>query len=177
MVSIQELHKRSNSGDEIVSGIFLGNEEASQDPNFIKRNRITAIINCTPSVPNKFSKNGIQYIRLPVDDSLKVGDINKMTAFMPYIVETLRELILKKHRVLVHCHAGMQRSAAVVSAYLMQYHGMTPMQSIRFIISKRPIAFYNGKSINFEKSLTTFHKHRSKFKASKIKDKKPTYNF
>jgi protein-tyrosine phosphatase len=49
--------------------------------------------------------------------------------------------------VLVHCHAGMQRSCAIVACYLVKYYDMTSYESISFIRAKRHIAFLY--SINF----------------------------
>lgn len=162
--SFKEIYNRSNDVDMIIPGIYLGNQESSSDSSFFKKHNITAVINCTPSVPNKFIRSGVKYIRIPVDDSLKVGDINKMTAWLPFVVHQLRQLHkTEKRNVLVHCHAGMQRSAIVVAAYLVQFYNMTPMQAIRFIISKRPIAFMNGQSLNFEKSLQAYYKNKKKF--------------
>jgi protein-tyrosine phosphatase len=56
--------------------------------------------------------------------------------------------------VLVHCAAGMQRSAASVAMYLIAVKGMTTDQAIEYIRSKRSIAF--RPSPNFERSMRGF---------------------
>lgn len=172
-----ELRKKSNNADEIIPGIFLGNEESSQDSDFIKKKGITAVINCTPSVPNKHKTKGVAYIRLPLDDSLKNKDINLMSEWLPYVVDQLKILHKKKKKkILIHCHAGMQRSAIVVAAYLVDTKDMAPLEAIKFIIQKRPIAFHNGESLNFEDSLKKFHLNKKRFTPRvepKIKSKSP----
>ena len=178
----REIAKESNDADEIISRLYIGNQESAADPDFIRRKRITAIINCTPSLPNKFIKAGIiKYVRIPVDDSLKVTDINQMTAWLPFVVDSLRQLHHTERRnVLVHCHAGMQRSAIVVAAYLVRYAGMTPSQATKFIVKKRPIAFMSLYAPpNFEKSINAFYKNMKKFqvknaKSTRTATRKPT---
>ena len=41
--------------------------------------------------------------------------------------------------VLVHCQAGMSRSATVVAAYLMQTMDLDPMSAVNMIKEKRPV--------------------------------------
>lgn len=158
------IHKESNDFDEIIPNLWLGSEDAALSTSFVTEKKIKGVINCTPSVPNKFKVHGVHYTRVSLDDSLKIKDINKMTLYLPYIVQQLRNIHhKKKHKVLVHCHAGMQRSAIVVAAYLVQYYNKTPSEAIKYIISKRPIAFLNGDSINFEDSLNVFYNNLKSF--------------
>ena len=168
--SFQDLLNNSNIADEIIPRLFLGSQEAASNKEFIKKYGITAVINATPTLPNYFQKNGVNYVRVPVDDSLKSCDINKMTAYLPFIVDVLKELHHnQKKKVLVHCHAGMQRSAIIIAAYLVKYYKKTPMEAIRYIISKRPVAFMNGTSLNFIDSLQAFAKNLNKFKIHSTK--------
>ena len=46
---------------------------------------------------------------------------------------------LPRTNVLVHCIAGVSRSATIVMAYLMKSQGMTLQQAHRLVKSKRPI--------------------------------------
>lgn len=41
--------------------------------------------------------------------------------------------------VLVHCQAGMSRSATVVSAFLMQTLELGPLEAIEMLREKRPV--------------------------------------
>jgi hypothetical protein len=43
------------------------------------------------------------------------------------------------HTVLVHCAAGISRSASVVIAYLMMTRGMTLAEAYQYAKSRRPI--------------------------------------
>jgi len=46
---------------------------------------------------------------------------------------------VKKGGVLVHCQAGMSRSATAVAAYLMQTLELDPMEAVEMIKEKRPV--------------------------------------
>jgi hypothetical protein len=58
-----------------------------------------------------------------------------------------------KNVVLVHCFAGMSRSATIVCAYLLATTSMNTQESIQFVRSKRPIVQPN---YGFEKQLKTW---------------------
>lgn len=60
----------------------------------------------------------------------------------------------KGQNILVHCAAGMQRSAAIVGMYLIATKGMSWQQAITYIQGIRPIAF--RPSPNFKNSLIAF---------------------
>jgi dual specificity phosphatase 12 len=44
----------------------------------------------------------------------------------------------KGGKVLVHCFAGVSRSATIIIAYMMQEHGMNYHSAFKFVKSKRP---------------------------------------
>src|SRR5262249_16337229 len=59
-------------------------------------------------------------------------------------VRLLKDLLSTKSPVLVHCHAGQSRSAAVVCKYFMQEEGNTLNEAMRRITSKRKVAIIAG---------------------------------
>lgn len=140
-----------NDADLIVPGLWLGNAKASMDEEFLRKNNITCIFNCTKNEPfHSYSK---KRYRVPVDDNLKQDEIRNMELWSYEIVYKLaREH--KNENVLVHCYAGMQRSAAVVAMYLIARYNMKKDNAIAFVRRKRPIAFW--PFVNFEKSIQGF---------------------
>lgn len=57
--------------------------------------------------------------------------------------------------VLVHCYAGVSRSASCVIAFLMQECGLTFMEAMTYVRKKRPIVFPN---FGFQRQLMEFEK-------------------
>ena len=164
--------RSKTSVTEVIPGLFLGNEYSALNKSFFDKNGIQFVINFTPDVPNKFKSKGVEYLRVKIDDSLLPQDIARMTKDLPDIVRFLnKKHKIEKKKVLVHCHAGMQRSAIVVAAYLMKLGNLKPMEAIRAVIKKRPIAFLNGQSLNFERSLRVYYTDYIK---PKEKKKSPT---
>jgi len=147
------------SYNKIMSKIYLGNIEASKDKDFFKDKNIKAVLNCSKDIPNTFKNSDVEYMRIPVDDSLKVVDYNKMYHYLPAAVEFIyKHAVLQKQSILIHCYAGRQRSAICIAAFLVAYHNLTPYEACLYITKKRIEAFHFNLSLNFEQSLEEFYK-------------------
>jgi len=141
----------SNIADEIIPRLWLGNAKASMDENFIRQNNIVVVFNCTKNLP--FSPIiPIQY-RIPVDDNLEEQEIRNMELWSDEIAYKITKEYMEGKTILVHCAAGMQRSAASVAFMLIAHSKMRALDAMKFIKQKRSIAFYPranfGRSIDF----------------------------
>lgn len=165
-LKIKDEDKPLDKYSKIMSRVYLGNYQAAKDAEFFKDKKIKAVLNCTKDIPNHFhNKKDIEYMRIPIDDSLKEIDIKKLYEFFPCIVEFIhKHAALQKQNIFIHCYAGRQRSAGSVAAYLMAKYNMTPGDACKFIMDKRPEAFHFGLSLNFEDSLKKYHKDLQKSK-------------
>jgi protein-tyrosine phosphatase len=152
--------------NKIMNRLYLGNFQAAKDKNFFKTKRIRAVLNCSKDIPNHFYKDkDIEYMRIPVDDSLKKKDYDLMFEFMPVIVAFIhKHIVLQGHNVLVHCYAGRQRSAISVAVYLVDKYGLDPQKACKMVLDKRPEAFHFGKSLNFDQALNKYYKTYKKKK-------------
>ena len=139
---------------EIVSGIWLGNKRAALNEKWLKEHHITAVFNATKDVP--FSPSIRKQYRIPVDDNLKPEEIRNMTLWSHEIVYNVLKERNEGNQILIHCMAGMQRSAVIVGMYLISTRGFTWHQAIQYIQSIRPIAF--RPNANFKDSLIAFDK-------------------
>jgi protein-tyrosine phosphatase len=151
-----DIVRQANPADEVVPGLWLGSRYAALDPVYLKEKRIGAVFNCTKDIP--FEPVIRRQYRVPVDDNLQEAEIRNLELWSYEVVYKLmaehRRASAEGGAVLVHCAAGMQRSAASVAMYLIATQQMTTDQAIAYIRSKRPIAF--RPSANFEKSIRGF---------------------
>lgn len=150
--------------NKIADKIYLGNYQAAKDREFFKDKKIKAVLNCTRDIPNHFSSiKDIEYMRIPVEDSLKDKDIDLMYHYLPCIVEFIHKHVhIQKHPILIHCWAGRQRSAISVAAFLVDKMGLSPAEACKFVLDKRKEAFHFGLSLNFEDSLNKYYKNLKK---------------
>jgi len=125
---------------KIITNLFLG------DRNDVSNN-YDLVVNCTKDIP--FTSDH-QHIRVPVDDTS--ADDDEMLKYLPWATDQIHGVWSQGGTVLVHCFAGVSRSASVVAAYLIRYQGFNTFEgTIDFIKSKRSITFSHG--INFQKSI------------------------
>ena len=130
---------------EIVAKVHVGSKKDSQDSQWLKRHNITLIVNCTRDLPNVFQgQAGLRYVRVPIDDSPQ-----ERGRFLQHIRNAVLAIHAElqdrtKGAVLVHCFAGVSRSASTVAAYLMARYGMKPSEAMQYIRTKKPETFSQG---------------------------------
>jgi len=143
-----------NNADMIIPGIWLGNRKASQDTDWLRSKNITSVFNATKDIP--FAPGTPSMYRIPVDDNLQDDEIRNMEHWSWEIVFK----VIKDHNagknILIHCAAGMQRSAAITAMVLIAKYRCSADEAIKYIKSKRPIAFYI--QANFYRSIKGFEK-------------------
>lgn len=151
--------KRAN---EVLPGLWVSDARAATDCRFLQKHRIGVVFNVTPDVPTPCP--GVVYHRVPIRDPgpgqpRTQEDIAKLRSWLPAILETLHAHLSSRQNVLVHCHAGVQRSAAIVAAYILAFYAHpdgTPLslsEVKRYLRSKRPQVFAYGWSVNFREAL------------------------
>ena len=104
------------------------------------------IVNCSKNLMQIHDNS----IRLPIDDNSNRDNIDTFVSMTPSIVDIIEEK-LKTQKVIVHCQAGQQRSAALVAAYLILKKGLTIDDSIILVKSRKPDAFFF--KVNFKEGL------------------------
>ena len=159
-----------NNADEIIPRLWLGNVRASQDEDFIQRENIDVIFNCTKDLPFLYEErryssttkdlpfmfNMPKQYRVPVDDNLQEEEIRNIELWSPEIAHKLLTMYNKGHTILVHCYAGMQRSAACVAILLIALKHMKAEDAMKYIRSRRPVAFQ--PRANFGRAIAFFER-------------------
>ncbi|XP_029449012.1 dual specificity protein phosphatase 10 [Rhinatrema bivittatum] len=138
----------------ILPFLFLGNEHDAQDLEKMQRMNIGYIVNVTTHLPLYHYEKGIfSYKRLPATDSNK----QNLRQYFEEAFEFIEEAHQCGKGLLIHCQAGVSRSATIVIAYLMKHTRMTMTDAYKFVKGKRPIISPNlnfmGQLLEFEEDL------------------------
>jgi len=139
---------------EIIPGLWLGNKKAAANTQFLKKNKISVVFNCTKELP--FDSSIQRTYRVPVDDNLQPVEIANMEKWSPEIVYKVITEYNEGRKILIHCHAGMQRSAAVMAMALIAMYRKPADKVMAFIREKRAIAFF--PHANFDKAIRGFER-------------------
>jgi len=140
--------------NEIIPRLWLGNRQASQNEFWLRQNDITVVFNATKDIP--FVSGIPSMYRVPVDDNLQEDEIRNMGLWSWEIVFKVIKEYKQRKTILIHCAAGMQRSAAIVAMVLIAMFRCSTDEAIAYIKKKRSIAFYG--QANFYKSIKGFEK-------------------
>jgi protein-tyrosine phosphatase len=160
--------------NEIIPRIFLGNVDASKDRDFLIRNNISVIVNCTKDLPNVYQpiflhdsvedapedvrtwiqKNTIQYHRLAVDDNSRKEEIQYFEVECKKILYPIIQAYKEGKSILVHCLAGSQRSASFLAIWMMIMFQRRFDEVKDFIVDRRPQAFLFGRQVNFQDAIS-----------------------
>ena len=150
----QSVHPMDTVEDatEILPNLWLGNVRASMDEDFIRAKKIQVVFNCTKNLPF-CHLIPIKY-RVPVDDNLEEDEIRNMQLWSSEITFKMLAEYMSGKAILVHCMAGMQRSAASLAMMLIAYKRIRAHDAMKLIKDRRTIAFF--PSPNFLRSIQYF---------------------
>lgn len=102
--------------NKIIPRLYLGDDLAARKKEILSEYKITHVLNLTVNVPNKFEPD-ISYLKIHILDTEK-QDIQKyFESAYEFIDNALKN---SNNSVLVHCNAGISRSASFVIAYLIK---------------------------------------------------------
>lgn len=120
---------------EITPRIYLGSLEAAVDNDLLFKLGITHIINAAKDAV--YHSGSVAQIRLDLDD---IPQENLFRVLEPSRMVINRILLTDPdYKILVHCMAGVSRSASVVIYYLMKKHGWTYDQAFNEVVKKRHV--------------------------------------
>ncbi|KAF9467838.1 hypothetical protein BDZ94DRAFT_1155524 [Collybia nuda] len=142
--------------DEVSSGLWIGDLPSALDVENLKTHRIFSILSAMRgriTINETFIRHQIL-----LDDT---EDADILRHLLPSIHFIQAELD-KGRGVLVHCHAGISRSATIVAAYLMYSRNMDTESALEEIRNVRPNVEPNE---GFLRQLEIFH--QAQFKISR----------
>ena len=139
---------------EILKYLYIGSEEHASNESQLKENKIDSVLNVAKGCKNYF-EGELTYYNLPVLDNCE-EDISQIFEKAFEIIENVR---LNGGKVLVHCNAGISRSATICIAYLMKTEGISMGEALKMVKDKRKCVAPNFgfmlKLMKFEDTLQT----------------------
>jgi dual specificity phosphatase 12 len=133
----------------IRPGLYLGSRLASVDRQLLAARNIRRVLTVGPARELTQPFSDIKYKRFPIDDKDGVNLLKGLPAAFSFIDDALK----KNESVLVHCLAGISRSASIVIAYVMKSEGLQFEQALLAVQTRRNEVFPN---IGFKKQLVCF---------------------
>ncbi|XP_037002068.2 dual specificity protein phosphatase 2 [Artibeus jamaicensis] len=134
---------------EILPYLFLGSCSHSSDLQGLQACGITAVLNVSASCPNHF-EGLLRYKSIPVEDNQMV----EISAWFQEAIGFIDSVKNSGGRVLVHCQAGISRSATICLAYLIQSHRVRLDEAFDFVKQRRGVISPNfsfmGQLLQFE---------------------------
>lgn len=144
--------KPEEDADEIIPGVWISRWQPALNEKWLTEHGIKAVFNCTKQI--QFHSSVPYQYRVPVDDNLQPAEINNMEAWAPEIAYKILREYKAGHPLVIHCHAGMQRSTTACAFFLMVLTGKPLIHVMRHIKVMRPVAF--EPSANFAVPLRSF---------------------
>ncbi|KAM4634462.1 dual specificity protein phosphatase 4 [Polymixia lowei] len=134
---------------EILPFLYLGSALHASKKEVLDAMGISALLNVSANCPNHF-EGAYQYKCIPVEDNHK-EDISSWFLEAIEFIDSVRD---SSGRVLVHCQAGISRSATICLAYLMKRKRVRLDEAFEFVRRRRSIISPNfsfmGQLLQFE---------------------------
>eukprot|EP00930_Biecheleria_cincta_P090308 TRINITY_DN79673_c0_g1_i1.p1 TRINITY_DN79673_c0_g1~~TRINITY_DN79673_c0_g1_i1.p1 ORF type:complete len:359 (+),score=84.00 TRINITY_DN79673_c0_g1_i1:51-1127(+) len=130
-----------NNCDQIIPHLYLGGVAAVADPDSMVQQGIRAVCICCREFefPSGEFCQQIEYHRVDVEDISR----EPIELFFPEATEFIHSWVSREQAVLVHCRAGVSRSASVVIAYLMTHHNFSLHDAFFLVRSHRSVVTPN----------------------------------
>jgi hypothetical protein len=148
----REAREAREDADEIIPGVWISRWEVALNGDWLDEHGIQAVFNCSKQIP--FHPSIRNQYRIPVDDNLQPVEIRNMERWAPEIAVKIMREYRARHPILIHCHAGMQRSTTACAFFLMVLTRKPLIEVMHMIQQKRAVAFQ--PSANFANPLRVF---------------------
>ncbi|KAM6473066.1 dual specificity protein phosphatase 4 [Liasis olivaceus] len=139
---------------EILPFLFLGSAHHAARKDMLEALGITALLNVSSDCPNHFEGH-FQYKCIPVEDNHKTD----ISSWFMEAIEYIDAVKVCHGRVLVHCQAGISRSATICLAYLIMKKRVKLEEAFEFVKQRRSIISPNfsfmGQLLQFESQVLT----------------------
>jgi hypothetical protein len=136
--------RAASTADRVDPYVYIGGYLAAADPAFLRREGIDRVVKLFADEPDYYGgayrHPGVAYIVFDAEDRVDY-DIRPAAA---QAVRYIQDAIRANERVLVHCHAGVSRSATIVLFHLMINSGYGLDAALARLRGVRPIIAPNA---------------------------------
>jgi len=118
-----------NKLHEVVPHLYISSEIGARNREAILEKEIAAVFNVATEIPNHNADLDIEYKHLDLVDVEK-------TDLLPFFEEGIQfidKFVSSERNILVHCQAGVSRSASFCLAYMMKMQGYKYADAIKQI--------------------------------------------
>ncbi|XP_041966877.1 dual specificity protein phosphatase 8a isoform X1 [Alosa sapidissima] len=137
----------------ILPHLYLGSQKDVLNKELMAQHGITYVLNASNTCPKPEFILESHFMRIPVND-------NYCEKLLPWLDKSnafIDKAKVSNCRVIVHCLAGISRSATIAIAYIMKTMGLSSDDAYRFVKDRRPSISPNfnflGQLLEFEKDL------------------------
>lgn len=150
----QPVIPETSSISQILPNLFLGNQQGASDKALIDAHGIKWIVNVTTDCPNfHIDDPTINYLRIPILDTWNQG----ICQYFQSAIDFINAGIASGASVLIHCAAGISRSATITIAYLMHSQQWTLKHTYAHVKAARRIINPNldflGHLLKYERDI------------------------
>lgn len=118
LLTDRERYDRLSDADmhEICPGLFLGALSAAANVTALRRESISTVVTVATGLQLNLPAGEFQHVVMDVDDE----EGQDLMPFLQRAIDIIDGCLSSGNRILVHCFAGVSRSATIVLAFLMQ---------------------------------------------------------
>ena len=116
---------------EVTDHLYLGGAAVASEAHCTKAG-ITQVINCTMDVPEV---KDVKNVRISVDDTPSAN----LEPYFDKVADLINEEVQNRGKTLVHCVAGVSRSASFCIGYMIKYHHLSLKEAYNFVKEKRTV--------------------------------------
>lgn len=136
------------SMDEVIENLWVGDFQAATSIELLNMAGVKYVVSCMRGKVRVHET--MQRHQIPLDDT----EEQDVLAYLPATIAFIQKSLSSGDGVLIHCMAGMSRSATIAAAYLMYSEGLDPNGALELIREVRPSIQPNP---SFLHQLEVFH--------------------